>query len=59
MPIKHDYNYFMQDKFIPMQYRNRKIMWLIMTGKDTMSIPNGYSFSTDTLLSIIKILSTT
>ena len=49
----------MQDKFIPMQYRNRKIMWLIMTGKDTMSIPDGYSFSTYTLLSIIKILSTT
>ena len=49
----------MLDKFILMQCKNCKIMWLIMTDKDTISMSDGHSFSTDHLLSIIKILSTT
>ena len=49
----------MLDKFIPMQCKNCKIMWLIMTDKDTISVFDGHSFSTDTLVSIIKTLSTT
>ena len=48
----------MPDKFILMQCRNGKIMWLIMADKDTISMSDGHSFSTDPLLSIIKILST-
>ena len=47
------------DKFILMQRRNCKIMWLIMKEKDTFSVSDGYSFSTQSLLSMIKILSTT
>ena len=42
-----------------MQCKNYKIMRLIMTDKDTISMSDGHSFSTDLLLSIIKILSTT
>ena len=42
-----------------MQCRNCKIMWLISTGKDTISISDGHSLLTDPLLSIIKILLTT
>ena len=34
-------------------------MWLIMTDKDTILVSDDHSFSTDTLLSIIKALSTT
>ena len=48
----------MLDKFILMQCRNCKILWLIMTDKDTISMPDGHSFSTDPLLRI-KILPTT
>ena len=58
IPIKHDYNYFMLHKFILTQCRNCKIMWLIMTDKDTISMPDGRSFSIDPLSIIIKILST-
>ena len=39
-----------------MQCRNCKIMWLTMTGKDTISMSDGHSFSTDPLLNIVKIL---
>ena len=39
--------------------RNCKIMQLIMTGKDTISMSDNCCFSTDPSLSIIKILSTT
>ena len=53
------YSYFMLNKFILMQCRNFKIMWLIITDKDTISTSDGYIFSTDLLLSIINILSTT
>ena len=49
----------MLDKLILMQSRNCKIMWLIMTDKDTTSMSDGHSFSTDPFLSIIKVLSTT
>ena len=49
----------MLDNFLLMQYRNCKIMWLVMTNKDTISISDSHSFSTDPLLSIIKILSPT
>ena len=42
-----------------MQCRNCKIVWLIMTDKDTISMSDDHSFSTDSLLSIIKILSAT
>ena len=55
--ISH-YNCFMLDKFIIMQCRNGIIMWLIMTDKDTISMSQGHSFSTDPLLSVIKMLST-
>ena len=48
----------MQDKFMLMQCRNCKIMWLIVSDKDTVSMSDGHSFSIDPLLSIIKILST-
>ena len=48
----------MLDKFILMQCRNCKIAWLIVTDKDTISMLDGHSFSTDSLSSIIKILST-
>ena len=47
----------MLDKFILMQCKNSKIMWLIMTAKATISMPDGHSFSADPLLSMI--LSTT
>ena len=49
----------MLDKFMLMQSRKCKIMWLIMTDKDTISMSDDQSFSTDPLLSIIKILLTT
>ena len=49
----------MLDKFILMQCRNCKIIWLIMTDKDTISMSDDHSFSNYHLLSIIKILSTT
>ena len=42
-----------------MQCRNCKIVWLIMTDSDTILMSDGHNFSTDNLLSIIKILSTT
>ena len=48
----------MQDKFILMQRRNCKIMWLIVIDKDTISMCDSHSFSIDPLLSIINILST-
>ena len=38
IPIKHDFNYFMLEKFILMQRRNCRIMWLIVADKDTISI---------------------
>ena len=57
--LKHNYNYFILEKFILMQCRNCKIMWLIMTDQDTISTSDGHIFLTDPLLSIIKILSTT
>ena len=47
----------MLEKIILMEVRNCKIIWLIMTDKDTISMSDGHSFSTDTLSSIIKILS--
>ena len=34
-------------------------MWLIMTDKDSTLTSDGHKFSTDLLLSIIKVLSTT
>ena len=40
-----------------MQCRNCEIMWLIMSDKGTISMSDGHSFSTDPLLSTIKILS--
>ena len=43
------------DKFILMQCRNCSFMWLIMTDKDSISMLDGFSFSTDPLLSTIKI----
>ena len=43
------------DKFILMQCRNCSFMWLIVTDKDTISMLDGFSFSTDPLLSTIKI----
>ena len=49
----------MLSKFILMQCRNCKIMWLVITEKDTISMSDGHGFSTDPLLSIIKMLSTT
>ena len=41
----------MIDTFILMQ-------WLIMTDKDTTSMSDGHSFSTDPLLSVVKISAT-
>ena len=38
-----------------MQCRNCNIMWLIMTDKDTISMSDWHSCSTDPLLSIVKI----
>ena len=49
----------MLETFILMQCRNRKILWLIMTDKDTISMSDGHSFLTDPLMSITEILSTT
>ena len=49
----------MLDKFILMQCRNYKTIWLIMTDKDTISMSDGHSFPIDHLLSIIKTLLTT
>ena len=49
----------MLEKFTLMLCRNCKIMWLIMADKNTLSTSDGHSFSTDPLLSIIKILTTT
>ena len=49
----------MLDKFILMQCRNCKIVWLIVTDKHTISMSDCHSFSTDPFLSIIKILLTT
>ena len=49
----------MPDKFLTMQCRNCKIMWLIMADKDTIPVPDGHSSSTDPLLNVIKIFSTT
>ena len=49
----------MLNKFILIRCRNCKIMWLIMADKDTISMSDGCSVSTDPLFSIIKILSTT
>ena len=49
----------MLENFTLMQCRYCKIMWLIMTDRDTISVSDGHSFSTEPLLSIIKILSTT
>ena len=57
--MKHDYNYFMFDKLILMQLSNCKMIWLITTDKDTILMSDDHSFSTDPLLSIIKIVSTT
>ena len=34
----------MLDKFVLMQCRNRKIMWLIMTDKDAISMSDDHSF---------------
>ena len=48
----------MLDKFILIQCRNCKLLWLIMTDKGTISMSDGHSFLTDPLLSIIKILTT-
>ena len=45
----------MLDKFILMQCRNCKILWLIMTDKNTDSTSDGHSFSTGPLLSIVKM----
>ena len=56
--IKHDCNYFMLDKFILMQCRNCKTMWLIMIDKYTILMSDGHIFTTDPLLNIIKIIST-
>ena len=39
-----------------MQYRNCKIVRLIMTVKDTISMSDGHSFSTDPLVSIKDII---
>ena len=49
----------MLGKFKLMPCRYFKIMWLIMTDEDTISVSDGHSFLTDPLLSIIKILSIT
>ena len=49
----------MFDKLILMQLSNCKMIWLIMTDKDTILMSDDHSFSTDPLLSIIKIVSTT
>ena len=46
----------MFDKLILMQWINCKIIWLIMTDKDTISMFDGHSFPTDPLLTIIKIV---
>ena len=37
----------MLDKFVLMLCRNCKIMWLIMTDKDSISMSDDHSFSTD------------
>ena len=42
----------MLDKLKLMQCRNSRILWLIMTDKDTISMSDGHSFLTDPLLSI-------
>ena len=49
----------MFDKLILMQLSNCKMIWLITTDKDTILMSDDHSFSTDPLLSIIKIVSTT
>ena len=46
----------MLDKFILMQCRNCRIVWSIMTDKDTISMSDGHNFITDPLLSIIKYI---
>ena len=48
----------MLDKFILMQCRNYKTIWLIMTDKDTILMSDGYSFPIDHLLSIKTLLTT-
>ena len=55
--MKHDHNYFLQAKFILIQCRNWKTMWLIISDTDTVLMSDDNSFSTEPLLSIIKILS--
>ena len=49
----------MLEDFILMQCRNCKIMWLIMSDKDNIVTCGGHCFTTNHLLTIIKILSTT
>ena len=49
----------MLDKFILTHCRNCKIIWLLMTDKDSILASDGHSFSSDPLLSITNILSTT
>ena len=49
----------MLDKFILIQCRNCKIMWLIMRDKDTVSIYDGYSLSTGFLLRYNQLLKRT
>ena len=46
----------MLDKFILMQCRNCRIVWSIMTDKDTISMSDGHDFINDPLLSIIKYI---
>ena len=58
IPIKNDCNYCLLEKLILMQRRSCKVMWLIMTDKDTISVSDGHKFSTDSMLTIIKILPT-
>ena len=55
IPIKNDCNYCLLEKLILMQRRSCR---LIMTDKDTISVSDGHSFSTDSMLTIIKILPT-
>ena len=42
LPIKHDYNHFMLDKLISMQWRNCRIMWLLITDKDIKILTTAY-----------------
>ena len=44
IPIKNDCNYCLLEKLILMQRRSCKVMWLIMTDKDTISVSDGHSF---------------